>query len=74
MASRDREQFFECTLAGAGSEYRLHCRAWDPGEAEDHFRSLLEHGGVADPGTLLIRDLRGHVLRRGAYGSSHGHR
>lgn len=74
MAPRDREQFFECTFASGRNEYRFHCRAWDPDEAEAHFRSLLASDGVADPGTLLIRNLRGQVLRRGDFGTSTQHR
>jgi hypothetical protein len=67
MAKRDREQFFECTFASDRNEYQFHCRAWTPDEAEGHFRSMLESDGVSLPGTLRIRDLRGHVLRSGSY-------
>ncbi len=70
MARRDREQFFECTFASGRNEYQFHCRAWNPDEAEEHFRSLLVSDGVVDPGTLLVRNLRGQVLRRGDYGPS----
>jgi hypothetical protein len=70
MAPRDREQFFECTFASGRKEYRFHCRAWDPDEAGAHFRSLLLKDGVVDPGTLMIRNLRGQVLRRGDLGTS----
>ena len=62
-----REQFFKCTLASDRNEYQFHCRAWTPDEAERHFRSMLESDGVRLPGTLSIRDLRGHLLRHGAY-------
>jgi hypothetical protein len=70
MASRDREQFFECTFESGRNEYQFHCRAWNADEAEDRFRTLLASDGVLDQGTLLVRDLRGQVRRRGDYGAS----
>ena len=62
-----REEFFECTLASDNNEYRFHFRAWNAEDAEAHFREALHANGVAVPGTLLIRDPQGRVVRHSAY-------
>lgn len=67
---RKREGFFECVFASDGNEYAFHLRAWDEAEAEAHLRELLRDYGVTSPGALLIRDLKGRVVRRGDYAAS----
>ncbi len=62
-----REDFFECTLACDNNEYRFHFRAWSGEDAEAHFREALQANGVTFPGTLMIRNPQGQVVRHAAY-------
>lgn len=62
-----REGIFECVFASDGNEYPFHLRAWNEEEAELHLRDLLHEYGVRSPGTLLIRNLKGQVVRRADY-------
>lgn len=63
-----RERFFDCIFAQDRNEYRFHVRGWDPLEAETHLRQALWDNGVRPPGTILVRDSDGTVLRRVEYG------
>jgi len=65
-----REGFFECVFASGGNEYQFHFRAWNEVEAERHLRETLSGYGVAFPGTLLIRNLKGQIVRRAQYAPS----
>jgi hypothetical protein len=62
-----REEFYECVYASGKSEYEFHLRAWTDSEAELVLREALEDNHVASPGTLVIRNSRGNVLRRARY-------
>ncbi len=62
-----RESFFECVFACDRNEYQFHFRAWDEVEAELHFRETLRGYGVSSPGTLLIRNVKGQIVRRADY-------
>ncbi len=65
-----REGFFECVFASDGNEYQFHLRAWNEAEAELHLREMLCGYGVSFPGTLLIRNLKGKIVRRAHYAPS----
>jgi hypothetical protein len=65
-----REEFYECVFASGKSEYEFHLRAWTDSEAELVLREALVDSHVASPGTLIIRNLRGEVLRRARYAPS----
>ncbi len=62
-----RESFFECVFASEGNEYQFHFRACNEVEAELHFRDTLRGYGVSSPGTLLIRNVKGQLVRRADY-------
>jgi hypothetical protein len=62
-----REEFYECVFASGKSEYEVHLRAWTEIEAELVLREALENDHVASSGTLVIRNLRGDILRRSRY-------
>lgn len=65
-----REGFYECVFASGGNEYQFHFRAWNEAEAEQHLRETLSGYRVSFPGTLLIRNLKGQILRRAPYAPS----
>ncbi len=62
-----REQCFECILWANGMERATHLGAWTPEAAEDEFRDLLASQGILQPGTILVRDVRGRVLIEAEY-------
>ncbi|HTP51852.1 MAG TPA: hypothetical protein VMK42_14250 [Anaeromyxobacteraceae bacterium] len=65
-----RERFFECIFALDRNEYRFHVRAWDPKEAEEHLRASLRENGLQRPGTIMVRDGNGTLLRSAPYDGS----
>jgi hypothetical protein len=62
-----REAFFECVFVSERNEYQFHFRAWNEVEAEAHFRETLSAYGLTSPGSLVIRNARGQVVRRAEY-------
>ena len=62
-----REGFYDCVFSSDRNEYQFHLRAWDGEEAERRLRELLQGYGIGAKGTLLIRDLRGRLVRQAAY-------
>ncbi|HEX9050041.1 MAG TPA: hypothetical protein VF841_05855 [Anaeromyxobacter sp.] len=63
----ERERFFECVFVSERNEYQFHFRAWSEAEAERHFRETLRGYGISSPGTLLIRNAKGRLVRRADY-------
>jgi hypothetical protein len=62
-----REEFFECVFVSGRSQRRFQFRAWNESEAELDLRDALRGNGVTSAGTLLIRDLKGQLLKRARY-------
>lgn len=63
-----REALFACTLSASGDPpFRELVRAWSAGEAAQQFGERLREAEVALPGTIVVSDLGGRVVRRAAY-------
>ena len=62
-----REEFYECEYVSGRGDFQFHVRAWSALEAEHSLRESLASAGVRAPGTMVIRDLKGRVLRRSRF-------
>ena len=62
-----REEFYECEYVSGRGDFQFHVRAWSAVEAEQALRDSLASAGVRAAGTVVIRNLKGRILRRGRY-------
>ena len=62
-----REDFFECEYASGRGDFQFHVRAWSALEAERTLREALVSAGVRAPGAMVIRNLKGRIVRRGRF-------
>lgn len=62
-----REAVYECTYASATRLRTAHVRAWDVREAFELFDHELRSDGVAEPGSIRVRDRGARRLRKAVY-------
>jgi hypothetical protein len=59
--STKREKQYQCVYSCKDGEFSFRVSAWTAQAAEEIFREALVRAGIAQPGTVSVRDLRGAV-------------
>jgi hypothetical protein len=57
--STKREKHYQCIFSSKDGEFSFRVSAWTQKAAEEIFREALVRAGIAEPGTVSVRDLRG---------------